>query len=58
MSGLDTAANRVAREKKKAKENQTPPLNPPFPYRVVAFDPWTFGLEKAMPIDIAQEAVP
>jgi hypothetical protein len=54
MSGLDPKENRQERERKKAEENKPPPLNPPFPFRVVAFDPWTYGLQNdPSPIDTA-----
>lgn len=55
--GLDPKANRIERDREKAKAEQPPPLNPPFPYRVVAFDPWTFGLQRdPPPIDTPPEA--
>lgn len=54
MSGLDPKENRQQRERKKARENKPPPLNPPFPYRVVAFDPWKYKLQNdPQPIDTA-----
>jgi len=56
MSGLDPKQNRIDREHKKAAENKPPALNPPFPFRVVAFNPWTFGLQKdPPPIDTAKK---
>lgn len=54
---LDPKQNRQERERKKAAENIIPPLNPPFPFRVVAFDPWAFDLQKdPPPIDTAPTA--
>jgi hypothetical protein len=47
--GLDPKANRAEREREKAKAEQPPPLNPPFPYKVVPFDPWTFDLQNDPP---------
>ncbi len=54
---LDPRKNRDDRERRKAAENKIPPLNPPFPFRVVAFDPWAFELQNdPPPIDTAPEA--
>ena len=54
---LDPKQNRQERERKKAAENKIPPLNPSFPFRVVAFDPWTFDLQNdPPPIDTAPTA--
>lgn len=47
---LDPKQNRQDQERKKAAENKIPPLNPPFPFRVVAFDPWVFNLQKGIAI--------
>ena len=53
---LDPKQNRIERERKKAAENMPPPLNPPFPFRVVAFSPWAFDLQNdPPPIDTAKE---
>lgn len=53
---LDPKANRLERERKKAAENKIPPLNPPFPFRVLAFDPWAFELQNdPPPIDTGKE---
>jgi hypothetical protein len=49
MSGLDPRARRLTKEAKQKKENEPPPLNPPFPFRRLAFDPWFFGLEDDPP---------
>ena len=51
---LDPRQNRIAREQAKAKANTPPPLNPPFPFRVVPFDPWTFDLQNDPPAEKAQ----
>ena len=54
---LDPRQNRIAREQAKAKANTPPPLNPPFPFRVVPFDPWTFDLQNDPPaIDTPPQA--
>lgn len=54
---LDPRQNRQDRERKKAAENKIPPLNPPFPFRAVAFDPWAFDLQRdPPPIDTPQKA--
>lgn len=37
------------RERKKSAKNKPPPLNPPFPFRVVASDPWAFGIQNDPP---------
>jgi len=42
---LDPKLNRQQREAGKAKEEQIPPLDPPFPHRRQSFDPFFFGLE-------------
>lgn len=47
--GLDPKENRLEREAKRAKENEPPPLNPPFPFKPTAFDPWFFGIENDPP---------
>lgn len=43
---LDPRKNREKRERKKAEENKVQPLNPPFPYRVIAFNPWAYGVQR------------
>ena len=42
---LDPKTNRQEREADKAKKQQDPPLNPPFPHRRESFDPFFFGLQ-------------
>ena len=55
--GLDPKANRAQREREKAKAEKPPPLNPPFPYKVVPFDPWIFDLQHhPPPIDMPPQA--
>ena len=49
MSTLDANANRQAELDAKASEIVVPPLNPPFSYRVLSFDPWFFGLNGPHP---------
>lgn len=46
-AGLDPAARRRQREAARARKqlDETPPLNPPFPFLKLAFDPWFFGIE-------------
>ncbi len=46
---LNPRENREKRERKKAEENKVQPLNPPFPYRVVAFNPWAYGVQRDPP---------
>ena len=44
---LDPKTNRREREAEKAKERaEEPPLNPPFPHKRQAFDPFFFSLER------------
>jgi hypothetical protein len=52
--GLDPRENREKREREKAKQNEPPPLDPPFPYRVMPFDPWTFDVEADPPPSSSQ----
>ena len=42
---LDPKANRAAREAADAKKKRKaiPPLEPPFPFTALAFDPWDFN---------------
>lgn len=49
MSGLDPRARRLTKEAKQKEENEPPPLNPPFPFQRLSFDPWFFGLEDDPP---------
>ena len=37
--GLDKDARLAGKRAKEAEENRPKPLDPPFPYRVIAFDP-------------------
>ena len=46
---LDPKTNRQEREAEKAKKQQDPPLNPPFPHRRESFDPLFFSLERETP---------
>ena len=46
---LDPKTNRQEREAEKAKKQQDPPLNPPFPHRRESFDPFFFSLEDETP---------
>ena len=43
---LDPKTNRQEREAEKAKKQQDPPLNPPFPHWRQSFDPFFFSLER------------
>ena len=43
---LDPKTNRQEREVEKAKKQQAPPLNPPFPHKRQSFDPFFFSLER------------
>ena len=43
---LDPKTNRQEREAEKAKKQQDPPLNPPFPHKRQSFDPFFFQLER------------
>ena len=43
---LDPKTNRQEREAEKAKKQQDPPLNPPFPHKRQSFDPFFFALER------------
>lgn len=53
---LDPKENRQERERKKAAEDKVLPLNPPFPFRVLPFNPFTFDLHAdPPPIDTANE---
>ena len=50
---LDPKTNRQDREAEKAKKQQDPPLNPPFPHRRESFDPFFFSLERETPAEEA-----
>ena len=51
---LDPKTNRKARETEKAKKvAEEPPLNPPFPHKRQAFDPFFFSLERETPAEEA-----
>ena len=43
---LDPKTNRQDREAEKAKKQQDPPLNLPFPHNRESFDPFFFRLEE------------
>ena len=49
---LDPKTNRQEREAEKAKKQQAPPLNPPFPHKRQSFDPFFFSLDRE-PADAA-----
>jgi len=45
--GLDPKERRTTREVDRAKkQQQIPPLDPPFPFRPTPFDPFFFGIEE------------
>ena len=47
---LDPKTNRRERETDKAQKSaEAPPLNPPFPHKRQAFDPFFFALERETP---------
>ena len=51
---LDPKTNRQQREADDAKKRaEEPPLNPPFPHKRQAFDPFFFGLERETPAEEA-----
>jgi hypothetical protein len=50
---LDPKATRLEKELEELKLDVPPPLNPPFPYRPVTFDPDAFGTEEPPPVDVA-----
>jgi hypothetical protein len=43
--GLNKTARLQARRADRQKKDAPLPLNPPFPYEVIAFDPVFFGVE-------------
>jgi hypothetical protein len=51
---LDPKSNRVEREAEKAKKQEDPPLDPPFPHRRQSFDPFFFKLERETPDEKAE----
>lgn len=52
---LDPKTNRLTREAEKAKKAaEEPPLNPPFPHKRQAFDPFFFSLERETPEEEAE----
>ena len=56
---LDPKTNRREREADKAKKRaEVPPLNPPFPHKRQAFDPFFFSLEREPAATAAQRATP
>lgn len=49
---LDPTQNRLAREAEQAAgAEKIPPLDPPFPFRAIAFDPFAFGAQLDPPVD-------
>lgn len=44
ISGLDKSARLAERRAEQAADAQPPPLDPPFPFRVIPFDPFFFSL--------------
>ena len=52
---LDPKTNRQEREAEKAKKQQAPPLNPPFPHKRQSFDPFFFSLERETPDEDLRE---
>jgi hypothetical protein len=42
---LNPRQTRTERERQKAREQGSEPLDPPFPHQRVYFDPFLFGLE-------------
>ena len=51
---LDPKTNRQDREAEKAKKQEVPPLNPPFPHKRQSFDPFFFSLEHETPDEEAE----
>ena len=51
---LDPKTNRQDREAEKAKKQEVPPLNPPFPQKRQSFDPFFFSLERETPDEEAE----
>ena len=51
---LDPKTNRQEREAEKAKQQQDPPLNVPFPHQRQSFDPFFFSLDRETPDEEAQ----
>lgn len=52
---LDPKTNRQEREAEKAKKTaEEPPLNPLFPHKRQAFDPFFFSLERETPAEEAE----
>jgi hypothetical protein len=51
---LDPKSNRVEREAEKAKKQEDPPLDPPFPHKRQSFDPFLFRLERETPDEKAE----
>ena len=52
---LDPKTNRQTREAEKAKKAaEEPPLNPLFPHKRQAFDPFFFSLERETPAEEAE----
>ena len=51
---LDPKTNRAEREAEKAKKQEDPPLEAPFPYRRQSFDPFFFHLERETPDEMAE----
>lgn len=51
---LDPKTNRQERDAEKAKKQQDPPLNSPFPHKRQSFDPFFFNLERETPDEEAE----
>jgi hypothetical protein len=49
MAGLDPRTNRIEREAEKAAAAVPARLEPPFPFRPIAFDPAFFGVDEDPP---------
>lgn len=47
--GLNKAARLAAERKSKAENEAPPPLEPEFPYSVLGFDPFYFGVAEEWP---------
>lgn len=45
----DPQTNAEQRAAERAEKEKAPPLDPPWPYRLVAFDPFAFGVDQDPP---------